>query len=149
MQTKDFFKTLNIIWLALLGGQFIFFVVTFVVDIPPNEGVQGLIEYIGAAMLASTVPLSTIFYQSVIKRAAKKPLEQQLNQYRQGFIIKMALLEGGVLFCIVAYMLTKTMWLLPLIIGGIVWQFMQAPSRKQFIEDFEISGIAQDEVPQT
>ena len=147
MQTKNFFQQLNIIWIALMAGQVIFFAVIFMVNIPPNEELKGTIELVALALVLSTIPLSTLIYQSIIKKGLNYSVTEQLNTYRQAFIVKMAMAEGGVLVSLVAYMLSKTIWLLPLIIGGLVWQFMQAPSRKQFIEDFRVQN--EQEVPQS
>jgi len=129
-------KTLDMIWLALMGGQVIFLMVTLLVlkgDLA-DKGLQGMIDLIAVAFLVPSLIMSQILYKKFIQRAkdSKATLPEKLAIYQNATIMKGALMEGGNLFCIVALMLTNSQWLVIPIVVVLGFFFLQRPSVNKF-----------------
>lgn len=138
---EDFFKRLNLIWFALLGGQVMFLGVVLLVlkDQSVNSELQGLLDYVAVVALLPAVFMSQFLYKQAIQKIKENKLSNQekLTAYQTATIIKGALLEGGNLFCIVAYMLTNTQWLIIVIVAVLGFFFTQKPSIQKFDTELE------------
>lgn len=141
-----FLKRLNLIWFALLGGQVMFLGVVLLVFKGQlvNPELQGLLDYVAVVVLFPAVFMSQFLYKQAIQKIKGDQLspQEKLTAYQTATIIKGALLEGSNLFCIVAYMLTNTHWLVIVIVAVLGFFFTQKPSLQKFDteleEDFKI-----------
>ncbi|EAY29128.1 hypothetical protein [Microscilla marina] len=139
---EDFIKKLNIIWFALIFGQVIFLCVILLVfqDSGINESSQGLLEYVAVGALLPMVMMSQVLYKKQIQRAqaSEAAEEDKLMMYQTATIVKAGLLEGGNIFCLVAYLLTGVQWLLIPIVAVLGLFFMQRPSVQKY--DIEVGS---------
>jgi hypothetical protein len=80
-----------------------------------------------------------MIYREFIERANTKKLTQEkFILYRQGVIIKLALVEAPTIFSIVGYLLTGSIIFLILAIGVLILFFFHKPTLEKFAEDFNI-----------
>ena len=104
---KQSFKTLNLIYFALIMGQTLFALVVFFIkgeiaieDLSPFNMIVPILSM-------STIGLSYFLYNKM--KASGQKLEgvhAKFNHYRTSNIVRFAMLEGGNLFAIVIVLLT-------------------------------------------
>ncbi|HAS46303.1 MAG TPA: hypothetical protein DCS93_37830 [Microscillaceae bacterium] len=129
-------RTLDIIWLALMGGQVVFLMVTLLVlkgDMA-QENLQGMIDVVAVAFLVPSLLMSQILFKKFIQQIkdSEVALPEKLNRYQTATLIKGALIEAGNLFCIIALMLTDSQWLVIPIVAVLGFFFLQRPSVNKF-----------------
>ncbi len=136
---KETFKTLNIIYLALIGGQLAFFAVVFFVLKPaPQE--DDFFQMLVPIVSIMTIVASFFIYKMLKEKATEMDsLEDKVTHYRTSNIVRYALVEGGNLFAIVVFLLTGQTFLLAFFALGLIVFFFYRPSVQGFINDFEMS----------
>lgn len=138
---KEHFRALQIIYLGLFMGMFLFaFVVYFVLKPERTEGLEffNLVVPI-FSMLA--LAGSFIAFKYLLEKALKeKDFETKFNQYRLAIITRGAIWEGTVLFATVIYLLSGNINLLIIAIVFIVLFLFNTPTISKFIADLEMSG---------
>lgn len=131
---------LTIIWFALVLGQVLFLGVTLFMVQGGGfaEGFDGLLEYIAVGALLPMLLMSQVLYKKQIQRAldTNASEDEKLSMYQTANIIKGSLMEGGNIFCITAYLLTGTQWLILPIVAVLGLFFIQRPTVQKF--DFEM-----------
>jgi hypothetical protein len=141
---QNYFQSLTILWFALMLGQIIFLIIfRFVIPVEPIPELQGMLEYIACAAMVGAMMVSPIIYKQLIDKAQHQDLAAKKVTYRTANIIKGAMLEGANLFCIIAYGMTQTYWLLFVILGGLTWFYLQMPSRLKFINEVSLTAEEQ------
>lgn len=137
---EGFITKLVIIWFALIFGQVMFLcILLFVVQEGGlAEDLKGMLEYVAAGSLFPILMLSRTLYKKQMQKAAASPVseESKLAMYQTATIIKGGLMEGGNLFCLIAYLMTGTQWLVVPIVAVLILFFMQRPSVQKY--DFEM-----------
>jgi hypothetical protein len=139
---EGFITKLTFIWFALIFGQVLFLcILLFVVQ----EGgfapeLKGMLEYVAVGSLLPMLLMSQVLYKKQMQKAANSDTseEDKLAMYQTATIIKGGLMEGGNLFCLVAYLMTGVQWLIVPIVAVLVLFFMQRPSVQKF--DFEMGS---------
>ncbi|MBC7487115.1 MAG: hypothetical protein H7282_10235 [Cytophagaceae bacterium] len=136
-------KSMNIVWIAMIGGLVSFGLVTYVALIPiqsPLQGIDPLVFYVLAVVLALGGMMgSTILYKIQVRAASQvnSPSKERLMSfYMSAFILKMALLEGPGLFSVIAGLLTHQVLFLSITAGILLLMIIAKPTELQFRQDF-------------
>ena len=145
MQPTNYFKTLNTLFTAFLAGQVIFAAMAgFLVLSGYGAGnftAFGNIFFIAVPALIIAGRLGgNMLFNSKTRNAQSVPdVQTRLNVYRTAFIIRCALLEGPVLFAIIAFMLTQVIEMMAFVAGGIFLFFLLKPSKEKIATTLNIS----------
>ena len=142
---KNFFQTLNIIFIALLSGQTIyFFVGIFLIQSGNIDGFGGfntIFMFITPVVVLSSILASKFIYSKQVAEFDKSlSLENKLVSYRTANIIKLALLEGANIFNISIMIITANYFFAALFIIIIALFFFNRPTKEKFIMDYEVSA---------
>ena len=142
---KNYFLTLNIIFIALLSGQTIyFFVGLFMIQSGNIDGFGGLntifMFITPIVVLASILASKFIYTKQVTEFDKSLSLENKLVSYRTANIIKLALLEGANIFNISIMIITANYFFAALFIIIITLFFFNRPTKEKFIMDYEVSA---------
>ncbi len=144
MKLTEQFKSIQIIFFALLAGQLIFlFISVFLIqsgNISTNEDLFLILFIIDLMIVTPAIVVGPMIYRSFMSRVIPEmSLTDKINLYKQGTIIKLALVEAPTIFSIVGFLLTGSFVFLFLAIGIIILFFMHRPSVEKFCEDFQLS----------
>lgn len=143
MKLAEQIKSVQIIFLALLAGQIMFlFIAVFLVqsgNVKPNDNLFLILFIVDLMIITPAIVVGPMIYRGFIERANTKKLTQEkFILYRQGLIIKLALVEAPTIFSIVGYLLTGSIIFLILAIGVLILFFFHKPTLEKFAEDFNI-----------
>ncbi|MCL6493320.1 MAG: hypothetical protein K6T54_00925 [Ignavibacterium sp.] len=143
MKLAEQIKSVQIIFLALLASQIMFlFISVFLVqsgNVKPNDELFLILFIVDLMIITPAIVLGPMIYRGFIERAnTKKLTEEKFILYRQGVIIKLALVEAPTIFSIVGYLLTGSIIFLILAIGVLILFFFHKPTLEKFTEDFNI-----------
>lgn len=145
MTVKQYFNTINILYLALLTGQFIFLVITFYLTYsgqftPVDEQLTQTLMYV--APIAIVGGLAASFMVTKSKLAALKEvssLSEKLTGYRTAMITKYALLEFPCFFSLICYLLTSH-YIFPALAGMMIVLFLiNKPSPERTADELALS----------
>lgn len=148
--SKEYFKTLGIIHLSLIGGLLLFGMVSVFLqtDSPSSDNNSSSIDVfmIFAPVIAflgitASYLISNNRLQSIKKHDS---LSKKMNEYRSTQIVKYALLEGPALFSLVSYLLTGNCIYLILAAVLIVLLFMNRPTKFKAISDLTLNKDERD-----
>lgn len=143
MQLAEQFKSVQIIFFALLIGQILFlFISVFLVqsgNVKPNYDLFLILFIVDLMIITPAIVTGPMIYRSFIEHTnSKKLLEEKFILYRQVVIIKLALVEAPTIFSIVSYLLTGSVIFLILAVGVLISFFFHKPTLEKFSEDFNI-----------
>ena len=144
MQNSNSLKTINIIYLALIGGQLMFMAVAFFAANEVNADTQSINETLQLVIpfvVLGGLSVSSFVFKSLLDKIDKKAaFDIKINSYRGALIVRYALLEGPSLLAIVGYLFTQN----PLFLGmsGImILAFLYfRPTRDKIAQDLELSS---------
>ncbi len=146
--TGQIFRSLTIIFFALLIGQFVFLAVAFFVRAGESmEDAPELVEpfrYLVPIMAAMMIPLSHIIARRITDKGAEAPdLVSKLVSYQTSSIVRFAMHEGPALFGIVAFLSTGDEFFL-YVVGGVILLFLlNIPSREKAITALRLNDDEQ------
>ena len=135
---KNYFSALNILFIALLIGQTIyFFVGLYMIQSANIDGFGGLntvFMFITPIVVLSIILASKLIYTKLVTEFDKSSsLDQKLVSYRTTNLIKLALLEGANIFNISIMIITANYFFALLFIIIIVFFFFNKPNKEKFI----------------
>lgn len=137
---KKFITKLWTLWLALCMGSLSFLGVSFMVEIEAQPELRGKLEYIAIVILAGTFFAGRFLFQNRLQDALKKSvLKEKVQTYMAAILIYGALLESGSIFCTLAYMLTKTTWILGGSLASVAIMLILIPTAHKCQQDLELS----------
>jgi len=144
--SKEYFRSLQIVHLALLLGISSFTIIVFFLNYSGGLNIGDgnlncIFQYIVPAMLVCCLIASNLINKSKINKIKQKTnLLDKLGDYRSAFIIKFALLEGPAFFAIVVFLLTANevylIYILPIIILFIILR----PTKDKIIMELELNN---------
>jgi hypothetical protein len=146
MNVKQYFTSLNVLFLALLGGQIIFAALAFYLVSSGSfaTGKQDLtMVYLVAAIFAVMGGVAGSIIMTNKQLSAIRPLpglKEKLEKYQAALVVKYALLEGPAFFSIVCYLLTGYYLFLVLVAVVIAVFIDNRPSEAKVIRDLELEG---------
>lgn len=145
MKLKEILKSSLIIFYALLLGQIVFLLISlYLVSsniIPTNPDLSLILIFTLLFFLSPLLVAGPIIYRKLISKQYdnNKTLEQKMILYRQGMIIKLAMVEGASIFSIVCFLITGNYLFIIIAILLISLFFLHRPSLEKFASDFNIS----------
>lgn len=144
MKTTEIIKSSLIIFYALLAGQIIFLLISlYLVSANVVQTIPDLSLILTFTILIFISPLlvvGPIIYRKLISRNfdSVKSTEQKLMLYRQGMIIKLAMVEGASIFSIVCFLITGNFLFMIIAILLISLFFLHKLALGKFASDFNI-----------
>ena len=112
LTVKSYFKTLNLIYIAMVAGQIIFGLVAYFLlqstkfesEFPDMRDV--FIYIVPIFVLGGIFGSTAVFTKTIFNARSLENLSDKLIEYRSALVMKYALLEGPSFFAIVIYLLT-------------------------------------------
>jgi len=145
MTSKAYFKTLTIVYFALLAGQVLFAILSLVLVQTGKLGDDGgefgeiLIYTVSVFLIGGIIASTVMFKKSLSEAKNKNTLLEKMNFYRSALIVRYAPLEGVTMFAIVAYILTGNLLFMGMAAMIIVIFLIIKPSPEKAINDLELS----------
>jgi len=146
--SKQYFRSLTVIFSALLMGQLLFGTMISVINThtPILEGVKNAdvlnasLLIVVALLMIFAIVLGRVLSKAKLKAAKEKPaLDQKLNAYRSLTIIRLAFLQAPVFVALISFMLTGN-WVFFGLAGLVITIFvMHAPSKNKLADELELS----------
>ncbi|WP_183562853.1 hypothetical protein [Mucilaginibacter sp. SP1R1] len=114
---KTFLKTMNIIHVALFGGQVTFAIITFSLNkqqlLFSIKNTGDVFFFIAPGLAVFSFVVSIFLFKKLVSESLNKnTLSEKLTGYQSAVIVRSALLEGASLFGIVVFMLTSNLFYL-------------------------------------
>lgn len=150
--SKEYLKTLQIIYYALISGQVIFGLVALFLRkmIGLDTGLQDLTDiflYLVPVFIFGGYLLSRILFKSNLKTAINKSsLIEKMSDYRAALVIRYALLEGPSFFAIVVYLLTGSLIFLGMAGLIIVLFFTMKPTKERSVTDLQLNPAEEQSI---
>lgn len=144
MKPTEIIKSSLIIFYALLAGQIIFLMISlYLVSANVVQTIPDLSLILTFTILIFISPLlvvGPIIYRKLISRNfdGVKSTEQKLILYRQGMIIKLAMVEGSSIFSIVCFLITGNFLFVIIAVLLISLFLLHKPTLEKFASDFNI-----------
>ncbi len=145
MTSKEFFKSIQIIHLALITGVIILGIFAYsfhYIGIEMEGGKElnfALIYVVPVFAIAGIIASNLVFKQKLKECIARPNLKEKLNCYRSALIIKFALIEGSSFFALVAFLLTGDLLYLGFAAILVVVFITYTPSKEKSIVDLELN----------
>ncbi|MCU0342198.1 MAG: hypothetical protein MUF28_00070 [Ignavibacterium sp.] len=142
---KNFFKTLDAVFFALLSGQIIYFIVGLLIvqsgNITGFGGLNTIFMFITPVVVLTSIFASKFIYNKQVTEFDKSlSLENKMASFRIANIIKLALLEGANIITVSIMIITANYFFAALFVVVIVLVFFNKPSKEKFIIEYEISA---------
>ncbi len=135
---SEFFKTLSIIHLALVGGILAFGIFkfvnngTFVANADPDD----IFIYVIPVVAAFCYFMSQFMFKKQLQAIKREDnLSLKMSKYQAASIIKYVFIEAPAFLAIIAYGFNGNALFLVIAIFLLVYLFMQKPSQKKFLEE--------------
>ncbi len=148
---RTYFKTLQILHFALLGGQlmvtgvFAFMVHYYLVQTDVNFPTN--IIYLTLLLPVLGVLGSNFLFKIFLKRIPDKaPIREKLTSYQTALLVRYAILEMPTLMLLVLYFLCGNQFLILAALLAAAYFLMMKPSEIGLIEDLELNQEQQKEM---
>ncbi len=105
---KEFFKSIQILHAAMfMGVVMILIILKYVLGIEDRSEGDYLFAMVGIGLALSSLVFGQFMYTKKIDAIKKEqlPVMERLEQYRAAFIMRLALLEGPALVCLILHFL--------------------------------------------
>lgn len=147
-----FFKTLNLLFAALLAGQVLFAglaVYTVGAHVPPENQMtlDHILDVVVMAVMISGFFMSNYFYRLRLQEARNEPsLAGKLAAYKTALMLRLSLLEAPALITTFAYLLTGDKVFMGMAVVVILFFISLKPSRENAagemkLEEFYIQDL--------
>ncbi|MGE0079361.1 MAG: hypothetical protein AB7S48_15985 [Bacteroidales bacterium] len=145
LTSKEYFRGLSIMHFALIAGQVIFGIIAFALGKTISNGFdpttqQGLLIAVPIFIIGTFIASTIVFRKRVENIKTRSTLNEKMTEYRAALIISYAMLEGGSMFAIVAYILTSNIILLSLSALIIAVMIINKPSIQKAVSDLELNS---------
>lgn len=142
---KGHFLQLNIIFLALLIVQIIYFGIFFFLVSADNLLIQAeldrILMFIIPVIVLSGILAAKYIYTKIVAGFDKNlSIERKIMSYRNASIIRLALVEGVNILNITAMLITGNFLYSAYFLILIVFYVLFKPSKDKFIVEYEVSG---------
>jgi hypothetical protein len=138
-KVKESVKQLNIIYLALIAGQIMFFAVVIFLLWQQGALLKGpqdfknIMNYVALLFTFSSIPLGYFVYNQQCKQGINlTSIDEKLIRYRTASIIKYALFEGANFVNILALFFTNGQTFIMLFLIMIIVFLINKPSENRF-----------------
>ncbi len=155
--TKEYFKIISTIHLAMFMGQLILGLLIYFFIIDPDhpdltsELAQILQFLVPSVAIVGIIASRMIFKKRLIPIKEDAELKIKMEKYREALIIRMALLEGSALFSMVAVFITNNVNYLIYACCLVVYFIYNKPTLTSAISNLELNQmeISKLEDPET
>ena len=139
------FITLNIIFIALLGAQLIYFVIgLFLIQagsVPMQNELDKIFMFITPVIVLSGIIAAKFIYSKMVSAFDKnQPLENKIMSYRNASIVRLALIEGVNIFNISIMIITGNYLYTAYFLILIAFYILFKPSKDNFVVEYQISS---------
>jgi hypothetical protein len=124
------YRTMLIVWFAILMSVGIIFFVTPVLQPPPAEQSDKTLLWVFAAVSVSPFLLSFVLKRRLLAQSVK---EQRLELVQSAMILALALCEAVGLFGMIAYLTTGTPYYYIFFIVSVIGILLHMPRRDQLL----------------
>ena len=141
---KGYFKILQIIHFALLGGQLIMtgvfaFIIHYHLTQPDNNFPTNII-YLTLLLPVLGILGSNFLFKMFLQRIPDKAtIKEKLTSYQTALIVRYAILEGPTLMLLVLYLLSGNKYLILAALLASAYFFMMRPTEIGLIDDLELN----------
>ncbi|HRX13220.1 MAG TPA: hypothetical protein P5210_16270 [Draconibacterium sp.] len=145
MTSNDYFKSVQIIHLALIAGVVILGIFTFSFHTSGLEMDGGkelnfaLIYVVPVFSIAGIIASNVVFKQRLKDCIARPNLKEKLNCYRSALIVKFSFIEGSSFFALIAFLLTGDLLYLGFAALLLIVFITYTPSKEKSIVDLELT----------
>jgi MFS family permease len=143
--SKQYFRSLTILYFGLLIGQVAFAAITLYLNLEllfqPDDSLRDIFIYIVPIFVVNGFATGHLIYKSRLKKIKKhNSLTSKMGEYRGAMIIRLAMLEGASLFAIVVYLLTAD--LIFIAMSGLIIAFfiILRPTSDKISMDLELNS---------
>jgi hypothetical protein len=150
--SKEYFKGLNIVYLALLVGQVFFILIALFLfyyarfNVGAAELSEFLIYIVPLFTIAGILASNFLYRKRISMIKLKQELPVKLDNFRSLVVVRLALLEAPSFFAIVAYLLTAQLIYLGFS-ALIIFVFLTVrPTRMRVISDLELNREEQKQI---
>jgi hypothetical protein len=150
--SKDYFRTLQIIYIALIAGQVLFGLMALFLhqmiglDAGLND-LKSVFIYIVPIFIVGGYFASRILYKNSLKKAkSRASLIEKMSDYRAALVVRYALLEGPSFFAIVSYLITGYLPFLVMACFIIMIFFTMKPSKESAVSDLELNPYEEQSI---
>jgi len=149
--SKEFFKELRILHLALLVGQLLIAGILYYITTGEKKKMDfdsGDISsyFVPSVIVVGFMASSFIFKKLVVKAKSMDNLKDKLGAYRSASIVKWALLEGPALIGIILFFISNNLTFLIMGVAMIVYFATTGSSIEKTIEDLSLNHDEQKAV---
>ncbi len=138
---KEFFRSIQILHGAMFMGVVVMLIMLkFVLGIEDRSEGDYLFAMVGIGLAMSSLVFGNIIYTKKIEAIKKEqlPVMDRLTQYREAFILNLALLEGPALTCLILHFLNGDPLLFYACLFMIVMLAMARPTEEKIIQELGI-----------
>lgn len=145
VSSKQFFKTIQLIFGAFLFGQLIFLGISILlvigadINIGMEEATYPLLAIIAILSINAIVTGKIMFTKRLLTAKTKTNLDEKVTDYMSGAIIRFAFFEGVSLFSIICYLLTSNWLFLAVVTLMIVIFISLRPNKEKIIAELELN----------
>lgn len=141
-----FFRSISVLYTALLAGQVIFTLLAFALvstgnfatSMPEAENIFFIL--VPALIISARLGGTAMFKKKLQQALNAGTITEKLSIYRSALITRCALLEGSVLFAIITYLLTNKIALLGFAAGGLFLFYLLKPTKEKMVSELQLSG---------
>lgn len=143
--SREYFKSLKIIYYALIAGQLFFASTSLYLQLSGNfdtevKDIRDVFLYVVPLFVIAGIFGSNYIFKIKIKAAKNKPnLMEKMFDYRGALIVRYALLEGPSFFCIVVYLMTGDIVFMGMFVLIIIIFLTINPSRHKAAKNLELN----------
>jgi hypothetical protein len=137
----NYFQMLNMLFFALFLAPFMLLVVMSVITQDPAEpSLRGTIDVIFGGLNIGLLVLSQLVYGMFIQKARQTPsVKDKMQQFLTANLVRVAMIEAGVMTAAIGYFMTRMAWLLPIGAGMLVWMLLQRPTRNKVLTELDLT----------
>jgi len=148
-EIKNQIRVTNTIYLSLISGLIIFFVIMIILLQIRNPKAESELDYIFTFFVPLIGFLMMLISKSVYNRMISKndlggSLVQKISYYRTAKIVSWAMIEGGCFLALVATMLTSNYLYVAVFIFLFGYLVLMRPSIESLIKDMRLNSEESD-----
>lgn len=141
---KSGLNQLSIIFLGLISGQVLFFVVAFFLvksgSFPTNGNLNSVFKIVVPVINVIAILIGYVLYNSKIKSARSiSEVNEKIRMYQGASIVRMASLEGANVFNIVFFLVTGNYFYIVYFVAAMAIYVFLKPSADKAIDELELS----------
>ena len=136
-----YFRTLNTLFYAILTGAVLFWLIVFVFLRPSLQTGFSFLVKIYLFVIAVETPAFIILQRKMLDAVrSEKTLRGKLSRYQTLFLVRMAMLEGLILFGIMVGMIEGNVWMKWITLGLIFLMALLRPTTDKIANELELNG---------